>query len=385
MKDRLEEFCNILNRDFIKKPFIKDDIFRHLSNINYSGALSTVKRYFTYLRHSGTIELVKTGSNLGFGVGNLPSTYIISNPIDFKHVYKIRLENQRILNAKYRKPKGNRSKDTNVAVAAILKAVESGEIDIADRLPYGFVDRTSEKLNLKKNTVKHAVKKAKQQLGNIKCKVNSQIVPKYKTFFTEFQQYCLDNELYRSAPNLEKDACDTINQALIYTLPPGGRGMIIGTAAPWCACPDENNNLLLLDNFVVASILQQTTKTPLKIFIGNAVNAKKSELKASHWRAINTTHNSEVCVGKLDSYSYHREVTLFAKENDLTKVILMTSGPWESCKETNEKYGLNMNFKDPSIDLMRHFKNLHILAMKLNYAKKKFDIIYLHDGNMTIL
>lgn len=251
------------------------------------------------------------------------------------------------------------------------------------RLPHKIRPMLAEMFWTSTDEIKYAIYTIRKELGE---KVQKQVEIFPETKINDFQTYCVNNNILRDAANKERNACSKIVNALINVLPQGGIGMLIGTPTAFCATIKGNNNLLLTDNFEVALALKWTTDTPIKIIVGNAVDEKKAQLKAQHWKLNNSTNDSTVVLDKVDRNSYIGYITDLMAYEKLTKVVLLNSGVWKCCKTTKRKYnGLDFNFKSPSIHLTALYPNLHILAITRETKGFDFSVRYLNNGKNELI
>jgi hypothetical protein len=110
--------------------------------------------------------------------------------------------------------------------------------------------------------------------------------------------------------------------------------------------------------------------------IGDAVNKEKAEEKARNWKDKEFMYGVDIRVGPVVKTTYKDEIEKLIPKYNLVKVILMTSGSWEGTY-SNRKYGLDLNFKDPSIELANKYSHLYILAMITQ--RYKMNVNYLHN------
>lgn len=266
----------------------------------------------------------------------------------------------------------------------VEKVINEKNYDLKEQLPVGLASDLANNLGVPCYDITYIIHHMRKRRG---IRVKKHYITK-KTSITDIQTHLLEKELFRNAPNKEVGACETIVNALLDELPRGGVGMMIGTPTTFCASDKMNNNMIITDNLEVAIMLKATTRFPLKIVIGNAINPEKAKLKAIHWRSNNSTNNSDIKLDRVDRNSFTRHVTALAKRYSLCKVILMTSGVWSYCKNTQkkyEKYNIDMNYETPSKILTAKYKNLHILAMTTEPNVLGFCVRYLHNGKNEII
>jgi len=275
----------------------------------------------------------------------------------------------------------------NTLKNGIEAIIEYQEINLKDKLPDGYPNYIAEIFNIPKTLVNRYLHYIRREKA-ISTKGYKEV---YRTSETELREICLKAGLIRNSPDKEAAACATIMK-YIKELPNGGAGIILGTPTAFCASLNRNYPMLIMDNFETAIVLKHYTSIPLTIVIGNAINEKRAQVKAQHWKSNNITNSSTIIVDKVDSYSFYNYISKFAEKHSLVKVILMTSGVWIYCKRTRSRYkkkygiddSLDLNFERPSIELTNKYKNLHIFAMTKE-TKVGFDIRYLHDGKNEIV
>lgn len=250
--------------------------------------------------------------------------------------------------------------------------------DLSD-LPYGFAPQASKDLDINVTSIRYAIKRLRKERGIIKNPPKEISIDRT----TDIQDCLLSNGLIRSS-NKEGIACDIIIQTLLKRIPWGGSGMLIGTPTAFCASPHQTNKRIITDNYAVALALQWTTIHPLEIVVGNAIDEEKAKLKASHWKSIDML-NPKVTLDIVDRDSFSYYVTKFALKSEVSKVILLTSGPWSCSRSTMKKRGLESKFDSPSQFLTKKFRNLHILAMCMDRNGMGFHVKYLHNCNEEII
>jgi len=277
----------------------------------------------------------------------------------------------------------------------VHKFIIDNGIDISKRLPKGSIQSIANKLKIPKDHVKNAIsifrnnKKVLATSRRIKTeeKETNYAVNKVGRLMVKL---CGDLNLVRDNPNSERSACDRIITCL-KTIPAGGAGMIIGTPTAFCASNHLKNNMLLTDNLKVAIALELTTDTPPCLVIGTGVDPLKAALKQYHWNNNNATSSYKTVLDIVDRDSFTHYVSLFANKYSFVKVILMTSGSWVGSPQTNQKWGLDLNFKAPSEYLIKKYHNLHVIAMTTTDIEGgvsghyQYKIHYLHRGETKII
>ena len=261
----------------------------------------------------------------------------------------------------------------------IRKHLKENNYDLTKRMPYGSFSTIANELGVLQSQVKSTVgyiKKKSKIVVPLSIAVKK---PKVNLLAEMFKPFGMGREL----PNHNRAASDKIIYALENILPKGGGGLFLGTPTPFATSNHPKNNMFLLDELEVASILKLKCETPPVILIGDLVNPEKAQLKADWWKGNNITCNFEVIVGPVDRDSYNGKISEMVNESPLLKVVFMASGSWVCCKDTKKKYGQDFNFKSPSEYLYKKGRhpNLHLLAMVWNGTE--FDILYLNNGNIS--
>ena len=271
---------------------------------------------------------------------------------------------------------------------SILQQVESclESFDLRKRLPHKSYGAIQKETGLDYSQIHQTVVRIRKGLG---IKVNKADLESGNPLILHKDRntiinMCRDNNLTRKLANKERESCDLICKALMNYLPKGGAGMLIGTPTMFCANNTPNNNLLLTDNFEVASILKWTTAVPMNIVIGDAVDWKKASLKAYHWTRNNTTNRCRITTAPVTAETFEGYIESLVWCLPLVKVVLMTSGVWKCCKTTRRKYDFNFNFRAPAKRLTKKHKNLHILAMTYD-GSRHFNVRWLRHGKDTLV
>jgi len=242
------------------------------------------------------------------------------------------------------------------------------------------INELTNKLGIERKSVISKIHALRKKTAGVNTKADRV----HKSSVTDFYKICHKYDITRKSPNKERDACNKIIK-VINDLPKGGAGMLIGTPTSFCISKNTKNKLLLTDNMEVATTMIHSTNVPTSIVVGNAINPTRAKVKATHWKSNNSTYKCSVLLDIVDQVSYTYYVTQLAETNPLAKVILMTSGLWGFCKESQEKYeGFNFDFKTPSEYLTSKYSNLHIVAMVGGAPTESFKIHYLNNGNTTV-
>ena len=302
------------------------------------------------------------------------------------HIEKVAYGKYRVLHKIITKQQNIKKERNSVTLRqAIINYLEEKGIDIEnEKIPSKVVSVLSRKTRRPKGSITSTIYNIRQErsIDLFKCNSRRNILSKK----TPFYKYCVKKNITRAAPSSEREACTNIIDVLMNTLPKGGAGMIIGTPTPFCASVHDQHNLLLTDNFEVALALKFTTNEIPTIVVGDAINPERAQLKVEHWRSNNSTGNFNIIQDCVDGSSFTYYVTRLAEHNNLSKVVLMSSGVWSCVASTRNKYnGLNFNFKDPSMFLTSKYKNLHIVAMVNAGPRNGFDIHYLNNGDQRIV
>jgi len=198
----------------------------------------------------------------------------------------------------------------------ILKILQLSEIDFTKRLSRNTLSILELELGVERSKISKSLSYYKRvndiqtvhyNISN-KPKVISTYPKRLRTPPTiDFQNICIENNLFRKNPSKEILACRTMSNTLVRRLPIGGTGLLIGTPAAFCASTTDTNKLFLVDNLEVAMALRMTTDEIPSIIVGNIIDPKKAEIKAQHWRSNNGTNDFKISVEPVDrnSYAYH--------------------------------------------------------------------------------
>ncbi|MDX1806861.1 MAG: hypothetical protein R3267_07535 [Paenisporosarcina sp.] len=259
----------------------------------------------------------------------------------------------------------------------VQEYVDENKINLNHRLQKGTVYRMHKALAISQSDISYALSIIRKERGQGRSRKIQ------KTVFSDLQQVCLENRLFRSS-NKETPACDKMIGSLKSFIPQGGKGLLIGTPTAFCASPNENNSLLITDNLEVATILKFTTDEPITIVVGNSVDPEKAIIKGQHWKSNTITKDANVIVDRVSQWTYANRISEMAYDGSLCKVILLTSGVWtdsETAQWKRRQKGiyLDLDFKTPSINLTKRFKNLHILAL-VRDDLVNFGVVYVNKG-----
>ena len=194
--------------------------------------------------------------------------------------------------------------------------------------------------------------------------------------------YCKKHGLFRGSYK-ETIACDTIIDLARFVLPKAENTLVIGTQTPACVYNVvKSRNLptvIVDDNKNVVVELNRHTNN-IYMVLGNAVNPKKAEAKRILWKNDQSTKDIPIIMDKVDSESFHRYTAHLAAKGGVCRVVHLTSGAWVGSEYTQKKYGMNFDFRTPSLSLTKVFPNLHILAMRHTGKKCGFGITYVKNG-----
>ena len=271
-----------------------------------------------------------------------------------------------------------------VHIDAIQKYLKDNNLDLHKRMPSGSSTELAKILKVTPKSVYNMIGKLRKRdtaKEALKIIEDEQGAP--EPTLEDFKELCLKNDFIRKAPDKEATACDIICDFLHTRMTRGGAGMIIGTPTAFAASKNQQYKMVASDNLEVAISLKWTTDIIPTVVIGNSVNPEKAKLKALHWSQLSSTSKFNILLDKVDRDSYTHHVTRFAEANSFAKVIMMMSGVWECAESTRKKYGMELNFKDPSVYLSTIYPDLHILAMTRNIKKFGFSIQHVHRGKIT--
>lgn len=278
------------------------------------------------------------------------------------------------------------STETKEVQRIINKFIKEKKTDLTKMVYRGTVTEWSEKTGFTPSQIYHALSNIRSQTGQLTKSENGlrEVTLPYRD--PGIMEVLINNHHGRGSPRHEKIACDILCYALLNILPKGGIALIIGTPTP-ISIAKAYYNMFCIDNYEVAIIVKHTTEYDTELIIGDTVNRAKALFKVQFWKALNSTNNFRVYMGKVDKHTYKKHIERLTVLYPLVKVILMTSGVWKGCKPTTYKYNLDCNFEEPSIELTSKYKGLHILAMTRGENKNmyNFPIRYLHDGKNIIL
>lgn len=278
--------------------------------------------------------------------------------------------------------------DNRSSCSLITEYLLTHDDDITKKLPRGRGIQIAKDLGIKYNTFMSGFRKLKKSKGIIIIKdggARGKKLVKHPVSKTHpIKKYCVDNKFIRSSPTKEYAACQSIIKSL-FGLPSGGGGMIIGTPSVFSACSSDKYSLVSIDNMEVALALKWTTDITPTLVIGNAVEPAKAQVKANDWAMMNSTSKFNIILDKVYRDSFTRHISMFAEKNKIAKVVLMMSGAWACSIATKIKYGMDLNFKDPSEYLTNVFPNLHIIAMTRKARGFNFEVRYVYRGKNELI
>lgn len=191
--------------------------------------------------------------------------------------------------------------------------------------------------------------------------------------------YCEKYEIFRGSQR-ETIACEAIVGLMRYVLPRANNSLVIGTPTPACIMSNKSNAKTIIDDNKRVVIEAKESSDNIYMVIGNAVDVEKAKAKKFLWNNEQSTRNIPITLDRVDSESFHRYVTGLASKSGICRVVLLTSGSWIGDPRTCRKYGMDLNFRSPSINLTKLFPNLHIVAMARTKRNFGFDIVYVQGG-----
>ena len=213
-----------------------------------------------------------------------------------------------------------------------------------------------------------------QRVQKISKSLNSNVSSLYK--------YLVSNQLAMPMGKEEDEIGDRIAKALLFQLPHGGGGIILGTPTPLAAPVHPKYPFFIMSNIVAAWALKITTSVQPTMVLGNGVNPTKSDIKLKHWKQIGITHKFNFKPGVVDAFTFPMRVAEVAHQHDPCKAILMTSGHWKGT--TGEKTtGLDCRFAEASARLVETYPNLHLLVVTYGVNPGTgyyFGLKYLHQN-----
>jgi hypothetical protein len=203
---------------------------------------------------------------------------------------------------------------------------------------------------------------------------------------SDLYNYLVSNRLVMPMGRQEDEIGERIADALLFKIPHGGGGVLVGTPTPLAASGDDKYPYFIMSNLLVAWALQKTTIETPTMFIGNGVDPGKSNLKIEHWKKIGLTKDYIIKTRVIDEITFPMSVAEVASRYDLCKAILMTSGHWEGTT-SKKSCGLSCCFRDSSIALVQTYPNLHLLVMTYNVRETgyHFGLKYLHGDTIEEL
>lgn len=271
-----------------------------------------------------------------------------------------------------------KEKDYKSLVKTMEEIFSENDYNVFD-LPYGVLTKMSRDLGKPPGVINYAYRRLKKE-NRIVTSKRSTII---RTIRTPIYNACIEQDLLRNS-NQEGKPCHIISNYICNYLPRGGYGLLIGTPTAFCASKNCSNNMIQVDNLIIAAMLEHTTIVSPTIVIGSALDAEKARKKADDWKSNNATNKCKVITDKVDRDSFSHYVTTLAGKSLICKVVLLTSGNWEGTTSKSSR-GLDLNFKDPSLYLTSIFPKLHILALVRDEINRGFKAMYLNNGNCGVL
>lgn len=273
----------------------------------------------------------------------------------------------------------------------VLKLLADNDIELTDEISDSVKEDLCLALNVSKTRIGNVITCLREQTGKYPRISENEFVEIKRPSIIPLHQICIENNFIRNSPKTERHACDVMCNAIIRTLPIGGKALLTGTPTAIAACENQETrcDTILDDNKEVAICLIRTTDEQMIISVGTGMDEEKGRRKAIDWKSFSSTRGCKVVIGIVDSESFKREVEKLAieqkKKNSIAKVVLLTSGVWVDNLQTKTKRGkLDCNFEQPSIELTNEYDNLHILAMTRE-GLFKYYVRYLHNGKNIIL
>lgn len=270
--------------------------------------------------------------------------------------------------------------------------IKNSNVKLSDRINLNLKLQWAKSLNISELELKGIISLKRYQTGLYPTDSKYTFVEIKRPSILPLHKICLENDFERSSPKTEKHVCNVICSFLIRRLPIGGAAMLIGTPTPIAACSNPNTfcDTILDDNKEVAICLKWTTDERLTIVVGSGEDLEKARRKTIYWKSFTSTTNCIVKMGVVDSDNYRHLISKLAEKqkekNSIAKVVLLTSGVWVDCETTKKKRRnrLNYNFYKPSIELVKKYDNLHIIAMTRE-SSFKYYAKHLHRGNIEII
>lgn len=259
-------------------------------------------------------------------------------------------------------------------VDIIGKIVEDRNYNLTKRIPYGDIRKIADIAGCTETQARRAADYYRERKRLYIQKDQSVIKCESNILLKSLR----DTDQLRPA-QLEGDCIETMKKQAMDMLPRGGECLVIGTPTSLCAVKHPSYSQMLIDDESSMVHILLPTCDHLTMVIGNGVNPLKAKHKADNWVRMYTMRKSKVFLDRVDSYSYTRWVSILADKHSILKVFLLTSGSWNGSKYSLNKYGLNVDFKSPSIYLTSVYSNLHILALKAS-GSHKFEVMYVHNG-----
>jgi len=253
------------------------------------------------------------------------------------------------------------------------------------KLPKGFYAEVMDRTGITdRNEISLGIKTAKVNLKNMSIHSNPICVHDI-TPPVDLLRRCKGNgcERGRFSP-YETAICKVIRRKL-HQMPPGGHGIYTGTPTAMCVAPDNStlNNKIVMDNLGVGFALCDTTNS-LDIVIGDAVDPHKAQSKINDWASIAEFANASIWRQPISGPTFYDLInrSCNSRPGVTCKVVLLTSGTWESSWKSVNKYGFDVDFRTPSRRLTKTYPLLHILAMAQGDPSLPhgFVLKYLHNG-----
>lgn len=191
-------------------------------------------------------------------------------------------------------------------------------------------------------------------------------------------QACLKDKLLR-ASRRQGPVSKAIGKFAVRNLPMIGAGLLFGTPGPFFASKNKNLSNTIIDDEGCLGHMLMLTCDSVTVIVGDVIDSVKAKIKADHWRSLDSMRGAIVKEETADRDSYTCWITRLVEKYSVCKVILLTSGSWNGSPESFKKYGLDVNFRAPSIRLTEMYQNLHILALR-RIGEYAFDAVYVHNG-----
>ena len=249
--------------------------------------------------------------------------------------------------------------------------------DLTQRTPYGLCIEIAKYLNIEPAWVKEVIYKARK-----KQRVSIQSKDTTKRNETNLILEACKEYGFNRASKKEGPLCFAAAKYLKDILPEGGHGILFGTPTPLCSSDHPKQNQMIIDDELLIAHMMKMVTENMTIVIGDAVNNKKAQDKVDLWSRLMTMSGSSIVQGPADRNSYSKYLTRSIEKYHICKVVLLTSGHWTDAAKN--KYGLDLNFKSPSLFLTKVYSNLHILALTRN-GVHRFELRYVHNGKENVI